>query len=352
VGCGCLKDVTSPEVSRGLLHSEDPSIRWKTRVLIMGEDPTSRRIRDLEQQVRESPRVRTLLARRDARGLLRGISNPYSKWQGAHWVLASLADIGYPREDRSLHPMRDQVLDRWLGPVYHREFDATTDSASYRKAGVPRIRGRYRRCASQQGNALYFLERLGLPDSRSEMLVERLLHWQWPDGGWNCDRNPSADTSSFWETRLAMLGLALYARRTKNRAAHEAAMRAAEVFLSRELFLQRRSGRVMNKEFESLHYPLYWYYDILGGLKAMAEIGLIRDPRCGKALDLLESKELPAGGWAADSRLYKVSPRIGARVDSVDWGGAGKKALNDWVTADALYVLRASGRTSLRRASR
>jgi hypothetical protein len=240
--------------------------------------------------------------------------------------------------------MRDQVLNRWLSNVYYREFDASTFSQAYRGTGVPRVDGRYRRCASQQGNALYSLAKLGIANARSDALVERLLRWQWPDGGWNCDRHPSADTSSFWETRLPMLGLALRADRTGDTAAKDAARRAAEVFLSRELFVGRHDGRIMNEDFVVLHYPLYYYYDILGGLKAMAEVGRITDRRCQRALDLLESKQLPAGGWAAERRLYRVSSSSATRTDYVDWGEASKNSMNEWVTADALYVLKASGR--------
>jgi len=69
------------------------------------------------------------------------------------------------------------------------------------------MQGRYRRCASQQGNALYFLTKLGLIDQfAADRLVERLLHWQWPDGGWNCDKNPQADSSSIMQTLLSMCG--------------------------------------------------------------------------------------------------------------------------------------------------
>src|SRR5947199_4892358 len=81
-------------------------------VHVFGDDSRSKRIRDLGRQIRPSPRVRALLAHRDSRGRLRPVGNPYSKWQGAHWVLATLADIGYPRADRSLFALRDQVLDR------------------------------------------------------------------------------------------------------------------------------------------------------------------------------------------------------------------------------------------------
>ena len=332
------------QVCQTLPRSKEPSVRWKARVHVLQEDPRSRPIRDLGELIRRSPRVRALLAHRDSHGRLRPVGNPYSKWQGAHWVLATLADIGYPRADRSLSAMRDQVLDRWLGDVYYHEFDAKTEAEAYRGVGVPRMRGRYRRCASQQGNALYFLTKLGLADGRVDALVERLLLWQWPDGGWNCDKHPSADTSSFWESRHPMLGLALHAARTKNHAAREAATRAAEVFLSRHLFLERHSGRIMNPEFLRLHYPLYWGYDILGGLKAMAEIGRLDDPRCRKALDLLEAKQLPGGGWAAERRFYTVSSSVKTRVEYVDWGGARPKEVNEWVTADALHVLRAAGR--------
>ena len=304
----------------------------------------SSRAKRLQRAVRDSPRVRTLLARRDPRGFLRPGADPYTKWQGAHWVLATLADIGYPGGDRSLIPMREQVLERWLSDVYDQEYDASTESQAYRKGGVPRMRGRYRRCASQQGNALYSLTKLGIADRRTRELAGRLLHWQWPDGGWNCDRRPDADTSSFWESRHPMMALALHGRTTGDTNARSAARRAAEVFLRRQLFLERHSGRVMNREFVRLHYPLYYEYDILGGLKAIAEVGLIKDPRCRRALNLLEEKQLPGGGWPAEARFYRVSNALGTRTESVDWGGVSKRSMNEWVTTDALAVLHSAGR--------
>src|SRR3989441_11021967 len=177
------------QVAQTLLRSKEPSVRWKVRVHILGENPESKRVRDLAQQVRQSRRVRALLAHRDSRGRLRPVGNPYSKWQGAHWVLATLADVGFPRADRSLFAMRNQVLDRWLAETYYHEFDAKTAAEAYRGDGVPRIRGRYRRCAYQQGNALYFLTRLCLADRRAYALVELLLHWQGPDAGRKINKN-------------------------------------------------------------------------------------------------------------------------------------------------------------------
>ncbi|HKY51465.1 MAG TPA: hypothetical protein VJP45_09430 [Candidatus Limnocylindria bacterium] len=335
---------TSPIVDR-LLRSEEPSIRWKTRVHVLGESGGSRAVRALREEIRRSPRVKALLSRREQLGRPGTARQVYYKWQGPHWVLASLADIGYPAGDRSLLPMRDRVLELWLGPTFFREFEARTEAAAYRGSGVPLIRGRYRRCGSQQGNALYSLITLGIADDRVASLAERLLHWQWPDGGWNCDRHPEADTSSFMETLLPMLGLSAYAEHGGDRAAAKAADRASEVFLRRRLFRRASNGKVIRADFTALHYPLYWHYDFLAGLKAMLRIGKLRDARCADALDLLEERRLPDGGWPAEKRYYTVRPRsMESNADYVDWGGTSRKRMNEWVTVDALAVLRAAGR--------
>ena len=328
---------------KALLDHPEPSIRWKTMVHVLGEDPQSRKARAVQELIRSSPRVNALLAHRQRDGRLKSRS-VYDKWQGAHWILATLADIGYPRGDESLEPIRDQILDLWLQDSFYQEFEADTKADAYKKEGVPVMQGRYRRCASQQGNALYFLIKLGINDSRTDRLVERLLHWQWPDGGWNCDKDPNADTSSFMETLLPMLGLAAFGQEKRVRKAREAALQASEVLLSRRLFKRRSDSRVIHPEFVQLHYPLYWHYDVLGGLKAMAEVGRLGDRRCADALDFLESKELPDGGWPAEKRYYKTSKSIELGADFVDWGGTSKHKMNAWVTVDALRVLREAGR--------
>jgi hypothetical protein len=330
-----------------LLRSDEPSVRWKARAGVPGEDADSADIAALREEVRRSERVRKLLSRRDAAGRTEPVRSVYAKWQGAHWVLAALADIGYPAGDESLGPVRDQVQGCWLDEQYFLEFEPEGKAAAYGKRGVPVMRGRRRMHASQPGNALFAIVTLGLEDERTPQLVERLLHWQWPDGGWNCDKDPAADTSSFMETVTPIRGLAAYAKRYPDAAVTEAVRRAAEIFLERRLFRRRSGGRVIHSEFLKLHYPLYWHYDILHGLKAMAEAGMIGDTRCADALDELERKRLPDGGWPAEAKYYTASDEIKLGNDSVDWGGTSKLRMNEWVTADALSVLRAAGRVTV-----
>jgi hypothetical protein len=185
---------------------------------------------------------------------------------------------------------------------------------------------------------------LGLADERTDELAQRLMTWQWPDGGRNCDKNPGATHSSFMESLIPLRALALHAQVTGNRRSREAAERAAEVFLKRHLYKRQADRSVIQGDFVRLHYPCYWHYDILFGLKVMAEAGLIGDLRCQEALALLESKRLPDGGFPAEKKYYRVTDRRTSSRSLVDWGGTGQRRMNEWVTADAPSVLKAAGR--------
>jgi len=311
-----------------LLKSTEPSIRFKVLVNILGEDFKTSKIKKLQEEIKFSTRVRLLLSERDKYSKIS--CHPYRKWYGAHWVLSMLADLEYPAGDKSLIPLREQVYE-WLFSEEHAKSIIVLD-------------GRVRRCASQEGNALYYLFALGLADARTEELARRLMKWQWPDGGWNCDRNPEAVNSSFMETLFPLRGLALFGKITKNSDAERAARRAAEIFLKREMYKIKPRKRWRKEDFLKLHYPCYWHYDILFGLKVMVEAGFISDRRCKDALELLKSKQLSNGGFPAEEKFYRVAKEIISGRSLVDWGGVSKKKSNEFITADALYVLTRTGR--------
>ncbi len=331
-----LETAPAKTILERLLASPEPSLRYQARVLIGGEDPSTPGLRALQEEIREAPRTKALLSAHDASSLIPW--RPYVKWYGAHWTLVRLAELGYPPGDEALLRLREQVLE-WLFSRKHR-------------GSIRSLQGRVRRCASQEANAIWALLRLGLADDRCDRLAADLVRWQWPDGGWNCDKNPSADTSSFMETLIPMRALALHARMTGSRDSAEAARRAAEVFLTRRMYRRRADGSVIRPEFVDLHYPCYWHYDILFGLKVMAEAGFIADRRCGEALDLLESKRLPDGGFPAEGKYWKqvslaVLMQPGQRSGSelVEWGPVSVRRSNPWVTVDALAVFRAAGKS-------
>jgi hypothetical protein len=306
-----------------LLRTE-PALAWKVTVNLLGKDEHSTEARKAQAEVRQAPLVQDLIATCDRR------RSAYKKWDGAHWVLSILADLGYPPGDETLRPLMEDTFNTWLSRAHETRHLRVLD-------------GRVRRCASQEGYAAWCSLRLGFADSRTEELVSRLLQWQWPDGGWNCDKHLEADTSSFMETLIPLRALALYAKVSGDPGVKAAAERAAEVFLTRQLFKRRRDGQVMDQHFVRLHYPLYWHYDILFGLKVLAEAGLLGDPRCRAALELLESKRLPDGGFPAEESFARPTRPQLSGSSPVSWGGTNKKAMNPFVTADALYMLQMAG---------
>ena len=302
----------------------EPALAWKVAVLVDGAQPDSAGAKKAAQATRHSSLVTALLEGRDQTG------HAYRKWIGSHWVLSLLADLGCPPGDESLRPLIEETFSTWLSQAHEKH--------------IRMLAGRVRRCASQEGYAIWCSLRLGFADGHTAELVSRLLKWEWSDGGWNCDKRPEADTSSFMETLIPLRALALYARLSGDAKVKQAAERAAEVFLSRELFKRRRDGQVIDPHFVLLHYPAYWHYNILFGLKVMAEAGFIADPRCKEALDLLESRQLPGGGFPAEETYARTTRPELSGYSPVDWGGKSAKRMNPFVTADVLYVLRLAGR--------
>jgi hypothetical protein len=316
-----------------LLRSEEPSIRLRTRTEVLGESSDSSAVIRGRTDVKQSERVRLLLSERK-RGVLP--YHPYSKWCGAHWVLSVLADLGYPKRDASLIPLREQVYS-WLLSKEHLSYIPGHELYA---GPVVKTRGLVRAHASMEGNAVFYLNALGLADDRTRVLADHLVQWQWPDGGWNCDKRLAAHTSSFHESLLPLRGLAQQSR-ARGGSYRGVVNRAAEYFLERRLFKRKRDGRVISERFIQLHHPAYWHYDILMGLRVMKEAGFIHDERCADPISLLESKRLEDGGFPAEGTHYRSGKPGTSGRSLVSWGGVSRSKMNEFVTCDALGVLTA-----------
>jgi hypothetical protein len=145
-----------------LLNSEEAAIRYKVWVNVLGHDPDSAETRQLRQEIKQSPRVQKLLSEREEMG--NAPPGPYRKWTGAHWMLAGLADIGYPPGDKALLPLREQIYDWLFGEEHQKK--------------IKSVNGRVRRCASQEGNALYYLLAFL---ARQRAVIERCCQGERPD---------------------------------------------------------------------------------------------------------------------------------------------------------------------------
>lgn len=319
-----------------LLESGDPSIQYLTLTGILDKPSDSNEVLAAKKQIPNGPIVKTLLSGQRTDGGF-GV-HPYQKWTGAHWRLVSLVELGISAGFRPAVKATNLVV-KWLLGEAH-------------LSNVPKINGRYRRCASQEGNALAVCSRLGLAkDPRVVKLAESLIEWQWPDGGWNCDRRPEADHSSVNESLSTLWGLVEYQRATRDRDYLKPINRASEFFLQHYLFRSDHTGEIIHPSMIKLHYPLYWHVDILQELTILSRAGKLDDPRTKDALDIVEKKRGPDGLWHADDHYWNMRRTLPteskvnvSNVEVVDWG---RKSPSKMITLNALRTLKAAARIKL-----
>ena len=245
----------------------------------------------------------------------------YGKWRGAFWRLLSLVDLGVEPGHPGAVAAAEQTL-AWVADLER--------LAEVRELCID---GRVRRHASQEGRALQACLDVGLRgDPRLDTLAESLVETQWPDGGWNCDRHRECVHSSFHESWGPIFGLARY-------GAGDAVARGVEFLLQHRVVFSHRTGEPAHPAFLNLHFPAYWHYDLLAGLRTLAAADALGDPRAADALDLLESKRRPDGTWRTQGRWWKRPGSKNGNVEAVDWANAA----NEVLTEQAEDVLRAAG---------
>ena len=135
-----------------LLRTE-PALAWKLAVNILGKSEDSPDAHSARAEVREALLVKALIGTCDRS------RSAYKKWDGAHWVLSILGDLGYPAGDEALRPLMEDTFNTWM-------------SKKHETKHLQVIDGRVRRCASQEGYAIWCSLRLGFGDSdESENVV-------------------------------------------------------------------------------------------------------------------------------------------------------------------------------------
>ncbi len=257
-----------------LLDSGDPSIRYVTLTEILDRPSDSKEVLSAKKQIPDGLVVKTLLSGQRTDGGF-GV-HPYQKWTGAHWRLVSLVELGIPPGFRPAVKATDLVL-KWLLGEAH-------------LSNIPKINGRYRRCASQEGNALAVCSRLGLGmDPRVVKLAESLV----------------------WV-------LVESQRATGDREYLNPIERASEFFLQHHLFRSDHTGETIHPGMVKLHYPLYWHCDILQELMMVSRAGKLDDPRTKEAMDIVEKKRGRNGLWHADDYYWNVGKKRAQQNDNTE----------------------------------
>lgn len=242
----------------------------------------------------------------------------YRKWQGAHWRLLSLVDLGQGHDPRLGHLLDHDLA--WLRSPHHR-------------GSITTVAGRVRRCASQEGAAVLVATAMGrATDDDVTGLAHDLVRWQWPDGGWNCDTAPGASHSSLHETWLPLRALAAWSAATHDAEARAAADRAGTFLVSHRVVRSHRTGLVVDPAMLHLHWPPYWRLDLLQGLRCLADLDRLAE--VPDAVALLLDRRAADGTWRVSGRRWWRPPGSrGSGVDVVDWHGIDDEVVTDQARA-------------------
>ncbi len=170
-------------------------------------------------------------------------------------------------------------------------------------------------------------------DDRIPRMVEYLLAQQMPDYGWNCERYKGATHSSFHTTISVLEGLWEYEQAFPDSVFHTAVQEAQshgiEFLLQHHLYKSDTTWQPVDLKMIRLSFPPHWHFDILRCLDYFQERGISKDPRMSDAINLLMTKQTPAGFW-------KLEMKYPAKV-FFDMENVGKESR--WNTLRALRVL-------------
>jgi len=291
------------------LLDSDPSIRWQV-------------MRDLMDEPHEVlARERSRVASEGWGSQLLNLQGPDGQWGGAPYVFPgwiSTTDTILLLRDLGLDPTSAQAR-KAIGLVrdnctWGPEFG---DAPFFEGEVEPCINGRVLASGAYFGEA-------------SDQLVDRLLHDQLEDGGWNCEA-PTSKRSSFHTTICVLEGLLEYEKATgATTAVTGARLRGQEYLLERSMLRSLSTGRVIDPDWTQFAFPTRWHYDVLWGLDYLRRAGVEPDQRVAEAIDLVEKKRDGSGRWPLEN------PHTGeVHFDMED--GAGKPSR--WNTLRALRVL-------------
>jgi len=267
------------------------------------------------------------------------------------WNLILLGEVGIIPNHPSVVAGCEFLLDTAMSQDKSWPPKNQSDPESYRLLWEPCVTGNMARTLTVFGYGR---------DSRVRSMFEFLVETQLPDGGWNCEFGEwgvKINHSSFMSTIEPLWAFSALDRSLWPQGSKEVVERAAEFMLMHRLYKSDRTGKVIDEEWTRLHFPLFYFYDILHGLRVLADLGYGGDERVSDALQLIKQKQLADGTWPMESTYvnalrwnYVKEPATGAwhearRENTAiipeiyhHLGKVGER--NPWITLNVLRILK------------
>jgi len=297
-----------------LLTHESPAIRYGALRDLEGASVSDSNASRVQSEIAEWAPVASLLAKQNPRGYWAFPEDCYwPKWSSTVWNLILLGEVGIIPNHPSVVAGCEYLLDTAMSQDKSWPPKNQSDPESYRLLWEPCVTGNMARTLTVFGYGR---------DSRVRSMFEFLVETQLPDGGWNCEFGEwgvKINHSSFMSTIEPLWAFSALDRSLWPQGSKEVVERAAEFMLMHRLYKSDRTGKVIDEEWTRLHFPLFYFYDILHGLRVLADLGYGGDERVSDALQLIKQKQLADGTWPMESTYvnalrwnYLKDPATGA----------------------------------------
>jgi hypothetical protein len=257
------------------------------------------------------------------------------KWTAAVWPLMLLGELAVPPDDR-VEAEVERFLD--LHQAESGTFSCPTKYDRGKKWDEPCLTGNMIRTFIQLGYG---------NDRRIKKAIEWLPAQQLEDGGWNCDfPEKKVKHSSFMSTIEPLWAYSEIPRSKWTRKMKRSIDNGAEFLLMHHVYKSdNHHWQETYPFFTKLHFPMYYFYDILHGLRVLTKLGYEDDERVKTAVHLLLSKRRPDGRWNLEGDWYREGdyfyPSGKGRTAPVKVEEIGEPS--KWVTLNALRVLGKTG---------
>jgi len=299
-----------------LLEESDPSIRYRTLVELLAEDPESQIAQQARSRIAESKQVRDILDRmhpdgywlqtNPRTGVTVGDGVEYGAYATTHFCLAYLAELGL---DRS-HPIVAKAADRYLN--LQKPDGDFWDNFS---------------CLNGY-NIRNFIMLGYRDDPRLRKTIELMLATHRKDGGYLCDMHEKRRKNRKSCIRGCGKMLMAYAM-LPELWEDERCKALVDYFLRRDcVFKNGNPDEYVNSDITRLIFPIVWRVSALEILWALSRMGLGASAATNKAWKILDKKRTADGRYIMDWTPTQSLLKAGKRGQP-----------NKWITFYALQAI-------------
>jgi hypothetical protein len=325
-----------------LLEPKDPSVRHEALIDLLHRPKDAKDVVATRDKIPSSRVVKKIIGSQTSEGFWAPKKDCYyPKWTAAVWPLMLLGELAVPADER-IKPEVERFLE--LHQAETGSFVCPPNSQQGKRWDEP--------CLT--GNMIRTLIKFGYGNDRR---VRKAIDWlpkdQQEDGGWNCDYpEKKVKHSSFMSTIEPLWAYSEIPRQQWTRKMKRSTNDGAEFLLMHHLYKSdNHHWQETRPFFTNLHFPMYYFYDILHALRVLTKLGYGDDERTRNAIQLLLSKRRPDGTWNLEGDWFREASASGAkdRKAPVPVEEIGKPS--KWITLNAYRVLTQTGDLDLDRDS-